>query len=450
MAVTKIWRVRGNAGDVIDYANDPEKTIGRLTEDELADLADVLEYADDEVKTENHCYTTAINCQRDTAGEEFNEVKKRYGKRGGIVAIHGYQSFEEEDLSPETAHDIGVKLANELWADRFQVLVATHLNTEHVHNHFVINSVSFEDGKRFHMCTDRYREMRAASDRLCREYELSVIENPKGRGMSQHLYKMEQAGMPTRYSVARAALDDAISRSLTIEELKHEMKQMGYQIQMSERRKYWTVTLPGWSKPIRMNKLGDDYTKERLIQRLEENEPQVRSESLQRQYNRRRSRYDLPTRKDKIGKLSGFQRRYLRCLYELGYLPRYVQNPARVHRIFKDELMKCEMYSREARLLCDNDIVTDRDLFVFEKSLEGKMYSLNAERDELRKEVKRVIPEERRQAAKERIAQVTSELRSLRSQKKLCADIKERSEVIEEKLAVIDKERERGREVNRQ
>ena len=93
MAVTKIWRVRGNAGDVIDYANDPEKTIDRLSEEELADLADVLEYADDEVKTENHCYTTAINCQRDTAKEEFNEVKKRYGKRGGIVAIHGYQNI---------------------------------------------------------------------------------------------------------------------------------------------------------------------------------------------------------------------------------------------------------------------------------------------------------------------------------------------------------------------
>lgn len=313
----------------------------------------------------------------------------------------------------------------------------------------MINSVSFEDGKRFHMCTDRYLEMRAASDRLCREYKLSVIENPKGKGMSRHLHRLEEAGMPTRYSVARAALDDAISRSLTVEELKHEMKLMGYQIQMSERRKHWTVTLPGWQKPIRMHQLGDEYKKDRILQRLEENEPEVRSESLQRQYNRSRSRYALPTRKDRIGKLTGFQRRYLRCLYELGYLPKYVQNPARVHRIFKDELMKCEMYSREARLLCENDIVTDRDLLKFEKSIEGKMYSLTAERDELRKEVKRVIPEERRQAAKDRIAEVTSELRTLRSQKKLCADIKERSEVIEEKLAVIDKERERGREVNR-
>ena len=137
MAVTKIWRVRGKAEDVIDYANDPDKTVERMTEEELADIADVLEYADDEVKTENHYYTTGINCERDSAKEEFNIVKKQFGKQGGIVAIHGYQSFEEENLSPETAHIIGVRLAQELWGDRFQVIVSTHLNTDHVHKRII-------------------------------------------------------------------------------------------------------------------------------------------------------------------------------------------------------------------------------------------------------------------------------------------------------------------------
>ena len=445
MAVTKIWRVRGKAESVIDYASDPEKTVGRMTEEELSDIADILEYADDEVKTENHYYTTAINCQRDTAKEEFNEVKERNDKQGGIVAIHGYQSFEEEELSPETAHIIGVRLAQELWGDRFQVIASTHLNTDHVHNHFVLNSVSHVDGKRFHMWTDRYREMRAASDRLCREYELPVIENPKGRGLDPYLYKMEQAGMPTRYSVARAALDDAISRSLTVEELAHEMKQMGYQIQMSERRKYWTVTLPGWSKPIRMNKLGDEYTKDRIMERLEENDSTVRQKKLTEAYFKNGSRYRLPTRADKIRKKSGFQRRYLRCLYEMGYLPKYKQNPQRVHSIFKDELMKCDMYSREARLLGDNNIVTEQDLFRYEKSIEGRMFSLTAVRAELRKEAKRSISEEQREDVKDKISKLTADLRTLRSEKKLCEDIRDRSGMLEEKLAAID--RERGREV---
>ena len=441
MAVTKIWRVRGKAESVIDYANDPDKTVERMTKEELADIADILEYADDEVKTENHYYTTGINCERDSAKEEFNIVKKQFGKQGGIVAIHGYQSFEEEELSPETAHIIGVRLAQELWGDRFQVIVSTHLNTDHVHNHFVINSVSFEDGKRFHMCTDRYREMRAASDRLCREYELSVIENPKGRGLDPYLYKMEKAGMPTRYSVARAALDDAISRSLTVEELAHEMKQMGYQIQMSERRKYWTVTLPGWSKPIRMNKLGDEYAKDRIMERLEENDSTVRQKKLTESYFKNGSRYRLPTRADKIRKKSGFQRRYLRCLYEMGYLPKYKQNPQRVHRIFKDELMKCDMYSREARLLCNNHIVTDQDLLKLEKFFEGRMYSLTQEREKLRRLVKRSMPEESREEIRGKIKMLTGELRKYRSDLKLCEDIRDRSGMLDEKLAVIDKER---------
>ena len=301
------------------------------------------------------------------------------------------------------------------------------------------------DGKRFHMCTDRYREMRDASDRLCREYELSVIEDPKGKALHPYLYKMEKAGMPTRYSVARAALDDAISRSLTVEELAHEMKQMGYQIQMSERRKYWTVTLPGWSKPIRMNKLGDEYTKDRIMERLEENDSTVRQKKLTEAYFKNGSRYRLPTRADKIRKKSGFQRRYLRCLYEMGYLPKYKQNPQRVHRIFKDELMKCDMYSREARLLCNNHIVTDQDLLKLEKFFEGRMYSLTQEREKLRRLVKRSMPEESREEIRGKIKNLTSELRKYRSDLKLCEDIRDRSGMLDEKLAVIDKER--GREV---
>ena len=137
MAVTKIWRVRGKAQSVIDYVKDPEKTVCTLSEEELGDIADVLEYVDDEVKTEKHFYTTGIGCDRDNAKEEFELTKKRFGKEGGIVAAHAYQSFEEENISPEEAHAIGVQLAKELWGDRFQVIVSTHLNTDHVHNHII-------------------------------------------------------------------------------------------------------------------------------------------------------------------------------------------------------------------------------------------------------------------------------------------------------------------------
>ena len=448
MAVTKIWRVRGKADQVIDYASNPEKTKACLCEEDLADIADVLEYADDAIKTEEHFYTTGINCDKTRAKEEFSLTKTRFGKQGGIVAIHGYQSFEEEDLSPEEAHVIGVQLARKLWGDRFQVIVATHLNTGHVHNHFVINSVSHKDGKRFHMCTDRYLELKDASDRLCREHQLSVIEHPRGKGRNYRLHQMEQAGMPTRYSVARAAIDAAISRSVNMEEFQHELKMMGYKFQFSQNRKYWTVTIPGWEKPIRIHRLGEDFTKERIMERVYENDISVRQRKLQ-MYEFRPNNYRMPRRIHRINARTGLEKLYLRICYEMGYLPRYRQDPLKVHAIFKDELLKCDLYAKEARLLAENRIGTDKDMAAFEEKIRTEMETITSRREELRKLVKRSIPEEHREHAKAEITELTRQLKKLRSDLKLCSDIKDRSGIVEEKLQAVDRERQREREVRK-
>ena len=436
MAVTKIWRVRGQASNVIDYANDPEKTVESLSPDELSDIADVLEYADDERKTENHFYTTGINCDRVSAKEDFAFTKNRFGKQGGIVAIHGYQSFEEEGISPAVAHEIGVKLAKELWGDNFQVLVATHLNSGHTHNHFIVNSVSFRDGKRFHVCTDRYLEMRAASDRLCKEYNLSVVENPKGKRVPMNLYKMEQAGMPTRYNVARQAIDEAISVSVNMREFEGELKNMGYSFRFLPNRKYWTITPPGWSKPIRINKLGSEYTKERIIERVNSNDISVRTERLMRDA-RPRYQYNIPRRVHKIMGRSGLERLYLRYCYELGYLPKYKQNSKRLHRVLKEDLLKCDLYSEEAKLLSRYGIATEEDLISFMDKKTGESKEVSEERDELRKLIKRSIPTEEKEAAKGRIASLTGKLKEIRKELKLSEDIKNRSKDVEEKMTVI-------------
>lgn len=85
----------------------------------------------------------------DTAFYEMKNIKKQFFKTGGIECFHAIQSFAEKEVTPEQAHEIGIKLAEELWGDRFQVIVSTHLNTDNIHTHFVLNSVSFLDGKRF-------------------------------------------------------------------------------------------------------------------------------------------------------------------------------------------------------------------------------------------------------------------------------------------------------------
>ena len=183
MAVTSIWPIKGRVDKVINYARNPEKTHDKEKLSELHEIEGVVEYAADEMKTEKRAYVTCLNLHsEETAAQEFMETKRLMHNEGGRSCYHGYQSFKADEVDADTAHSIGVALARELWGDRFQVVIATHCNTGHYHNHFVVNSVSDVDGKKFYNSPADYRRMREVSDRLCREYGLSVIEKPKEKG----------------------------------------------------------------------------------------------------------------------------------------------------------------------------------------------------------------------------------------------------------------------------
>lgn len=142
MAVTKIWDVRGSLAAPIEYVSNEEKTVNpnakvEHSQEELQALDDVIEYAANEDKTEMKYFVSTINCNKAFARDEFQMVKQRFGKEGGIVAFHGYQSFREGEVTPQEAHEIGVQMAKELWGDRFQVVIATHVNTKCTHNHII-------------------------------------------------------------------------------------------------------------------------------------------------------------------------------------------------------------------------------------------------------------------------------------------------------------------------
>ena len=137
MAVTKLWTSRGNAGSPLMYVINPQKSERECSDTEKQALQDVIAYAANEDKTESFFYTTGINCSVECARDQFDTTKLRFGKTGGNVAYHAYQSFKEGEVTPDEAHAIGVQLARELWGDRFQIVVATHVNTKCVHNHIV-------------------------------------------------------------------------------------------------------------------------------------------------------------------------------------------------------------------------------------------------------------------------------------------------------------------------
>ena len=445
MAVTKIWNIRGKADSPLEYIANPEKTQREFTESERQALADVIAYAANEDKTEKLFYTTGINCSVEFARDQFDTTKLRFGKTRGNVAYHAYQSFAPGEVTPDEAHAIGVQLARELWGDRFQMVVATHVNSHCVHSHIVINSVSFRDGKKFHDCRDTYRQLREASDRICLEHGLSIVDNPRGRGVDQYLYKMEKAGMPTRYNVARQAIDEAVALSLNIDEFKSELRRRGYNYRFDPQRKYWTVTPPGWKKSIRIHQLGPDYTRESIERRINENDPAVRTERLRQSY-RMPNHYNLRRRIDRIMGLTGLEKLYLRYCYELGYLPKYRQNPTRLHIVLKEDLLKCDQYSEQAKLLSKYHVNTDEDLSLLMEGIDVKMQELSSQRDERRLIAKRVLPAAETDKAREEAKELTREIRELRHEAKVCREVQDRSGHVRENLEIVDRDRQKEKE----
>ena len=146
MAVIKIWKIDQRLDNVIGYATKDEK----FDINTYLGLNKVIKYSTQDYKTEKQMYVSGINCSPDIAFKEMIITKKAFHKENGIQGFHIIQSFKPGEVTPELAHEIGVKLANEMWGDRFQVVVTTHLNTDHIHNHFVLNSVSFKDGKKYY------------------------------------------------------------------------------------------------------------------------------------------------------------------------------------------------------------------------------------------------------------------------------------------------------------
>ena len=278
------------------------------------------------------------------------------------------------------------------------------LNLVSLHCHYVINSVSFKDGKR---CQDTsWFKFRKVADRICEKYGLYYNPNPNRSKQSSYYYKQEQAGMPTRYSMVREAIDEAIAHSTNIRSLDYALTQMGYEHCLSESRKYWTIVPKGYTKPIRLKNLGEDYTEEAIRRRLVENQrvrivPFAKQTVVIRQYR-------LPTRENKIKKVGGLYGLYLYYCYRLGYLPKYKkQNTARLNYLLKEDLLKLDKITAETRLLGRENISTDEQLFSYKESLKGQIKTLNDDRTHLRKKARTKMSDDELSKVKEQISTVT-------------------------------------------
>ena len=302
----------------------------------------------------------------------------------------------------------------------------------------------FKDGIKFHDCRDTYRQLRETSDRICLEHNLSIVDKPRGKGVSQYVHKMEKAGMPTRYNVARQAIDESLALSLTIEEFKSELRRRGYNYRFDPQRKYWTITPPGWTKPIRIHQLGSDYTRESIERRIYENDPAVRQERIRQNY-KVPNHYNLRRRIDRIMGRSGLEKLYLRYCYELGYLPKYRQNPTKLHILLKEDLLKCEQYSEQAKLLSKYHVNTYEDLSLLMEKKDAKISELTADRNDLRNMIRRVKPEIDVDQGRAQIKELTTEIKELRKELRICGQVQERSGHVRDNLEIIDRDRQNER-----
>lgn len=457
MAVTSIWPITGNPNGVIEYAINPAKTSEASREETAAlhAIDNMVEYASDDLKTEKRVYVSGVNCQIPYAKEQFLETKRRYGKLGGRTCFHGYQSFRAGEVDADTAHKIGVALAKELWGDRFEVVVATHLNTDHYHNHFVVNSVSFMDGKKFYNLKSDYQRMREVSDRLCREHKLSVIRDPQGQGKNYAQWSAEKNGKPTYQSITKADIDRAIMASTTMRDFYRVMEEMGYRLKLYNKSgsllKHPVAIPPGGTKGVRLDRLGYDYTLDGITDRILRNmRKQVPFPDVEKQHH---GKYRYRGSFRKYPEATGFRALYLYYCYLLKII---VKKPASVKKVpasLREDIVKLDWIIAQTRFLGANKIETAQDLQSKQTEIQTQIEELTQQRRDLRIALKRALRQNdpvQVAALKAQIATLSAEVRKHRKEVKLCDDIAQRNGIVLENLKEITRQKNTQGKENKQ
>ena len=239
MAVTKTHPIKSTLKAAINYICNPEKTGGKLL-------------------------VSSYGCAAETADIEFSWTRRHAIDKGTHLGRHLIQAFEPGEVTPEEAHEIGMELAKEILGGKYEFVLTTHTDKNHIHNHLIFNAVSFTDHKHYHSNKRSYHEIRSASDRICKEHGLSVIIPGKDKGKSYIEHQAAQAG--TSYKAAlRKAIDRLIPGCADFEDLLLRLQREGYEI---KRGKYVSCRAPGQERFTRMKTLGVDYTEETIISRI--------------------------------------------------------------------------------------------------------------------------------------------------------------------------------------
>ena len=434
MAVNKIWAVKSDFGCTINYIENEDKTIDatiKLSDGTvLKDIENVIDYATQTRKTLQHeaCkrYVTGINCCADTAFAEMLLIKKKYEKEDKILAYHAIQSFKPGEVDADTAHEIGVKLAHRMWGDRFQVVVTTHLDREHIHNHFVINSVSFLDGKKYYSNKATYELQKKLSDELCLDYGLNIIGNTNHKGTSRGAYRAEQNGRYTIEKIVKEDIDRFIEESGSLSDFLLKMQSAGYRI--NNDGKYLRIYPYGHSKPIRIDRRFPGYDMDGIVDMISKNNVRINHKRLNAGYMERPNfRY------------TGYKAKYVRILCQLGRVPANKRQYKSSHYLYREELIQLGTLRNEMNFMIKNHIKTDNDLIYVKASIDKTLESYMKERQGLRNKLRRAKGDDI-EILKSEIFKYNSDIKTLKKYEYYCNDIKIRSEKYNRKMNMIKEE----------
>lgn len=424
MATTSLWHIEGRLKDLIAYVENPEKTVANNSS--LQPLWDVMSYVSRPEATEQGEYVSTTNCLKEIALQQMILTKKQYGKENGYIAWHGYQSFKPDEVTAKEAHEIGLQTAREMWGDRYQIIVTTHLDKDHLHNHFCFNSVSFIDGGKYDYSKAEQQKLRSVSDRICTEHGLSVIKNPH-KAPTRQVWLDEKSGKPTRYNVYREDMREAIDYSRSPKYIEEYLQRKGYITDFTG--KHWKIRLPQYDHFTRLDTLDERWTPENLKWSV----GRFASFGSRRAYISypKDMPQDLKDWFQPFHRTSHIYRLYLHYCYLLGYLPKNTDyKPTSPY--LREDLKKLDEISEQVRYMGKYHIETFDDLYADRAKSENDMNRLIEVRTKLQNKICRATPAEK-ETLREEKAGVTARIMELRKQLKMNKAIEERSVKIQEK-----------------
>ena len=243
MAVTKIKAIRGTLSKAIAYILNPEKTDEKLL-------------------------VSSYGCASETAAREFEWTRKIAEQKGmnpvRIIARHVIQSFEIGEVTPELAHEIGKQFADEILGGKYEYVLTTHIDKDHVHNHLIFNAVDFVDYHAYKSYKRIYYDMREVSDRLCKENGLSVIPPSQNKGMSYKEYTEAKRGTSWKQKL-KQTIDRLVITAKDYDDFLRLMQEAGYEIKLG---KYISFRAEGQERFTRSKTIGENYTEERIKERI--------------------------------------------------------------------------------------------------------------------------------------------------------------------------------------